>query len=576
MRLLAALVIVLSLARIALTYRVFNQTVDEPVHVAAGMQWLASGEYSLDAQHPPLPRVLFALGPYLAGATVPAGADVVAQGNAVLEQHLTLARLPNLLFFLLAIVVVGLWTWQLAGPGAAIIGMAIFASLPPILGHAGLATTDMAAAATIAAALFAWRVFLDRPTWKHAALLGAAIGIGLIAKFSFVVFFPVGAVVMMRWPRIKMLLVVLPLSFLLLWSAYRFDIGTLAAARLRAFPPDSPMHIAAKYAQAPGYDWVRPDVIERYRRFGEKVPQHFVDFVDWAKAAGYPSPLAGRNGDTMAGTPPVGPGPRFEALRAAGNWIAVHVPLPAPMFFAGAQAVAEHSRAGHPAVLLGHYTDRGWWSYFPLVLFYKTPLPFLLLALVGTVLMLRRGHREALAPWAMLLPAMTSSINIGVRHILPIYPLLAIAAAFAVSELWQQHRRARVPIAALLAWLFIGTALAHPDYLAWFNETAGRHPERVALDSNLDWGQDLLRLRDAVRKERITHLYISYFGTADWRRLGIPGEDLPRGVRVRGWVAISEMQLAFGGPTNRGEDYEWLRPLPYRRIGTSIRLYFIP
>src|SRR5205823_5709372 len=160
------------------------------------------------------------------------------------------------------------------------------------------------------------------------------------------------------------------------------------------------------------------------------------------------------------------------------------------------------------------------------------------------VAIIRTRNAEAIAvalmPMAMLLPAMTSGINIGIRHVLPIYPLLAISAAYAVVALW---KRSRTAIIVLLAWYFIATALAHPDYMSYFNEAAGRHPERIAADSNLDWGQDLLRLAKIVRREHIDHLYLAYFGTADWRRIVPAAEELPQFTRVHGWVAISENQM---------------------------------
>jgi hypothetical protein len=167
----------------------------------------------------------------------------------------------------------------------------------------------------------------------------------------------------------------------------------------------------------------------------------------------------------------------------------------------------------------------------------------------------------------MLLPALTSRINIGIRHVLPLYPVLAIIAAYAAVTLWKKSRAATV---VLLGWFFVAGIVAHPDYLPYFNELA-RHPEEIATDSNLDWGQDLLRLEQVVRRERIPHLYLSYFGSADWRRHGIPAEDLPRDRRVRGWVAVSEMQLKFGGGFPWLEEHE-----PVMRVGKSIRLYRIP
>jgi 4-amino-4-deoxy-L-arabinose transferase-like glycosyltransferase len=595
--------IALPLLRIASTYRVFSQTADEPFHIAAGFQWLTSYDYDLDPEHPPLARAAFALDSVLNGATMEGG-DAVSVGNALLQRNdryrrnLFGARAGNLPFFILGLSIVGLWTRSLFGDSAALIAMALFGALPPILGHAGLATTDMAAAATTAAALFLFARWLDVPSWFNTLLFAISCGIGLLSKFSFVVFFFAAAAVLLvahlashrdrpAAPRLRILQTIagVAISLVMVWAGYKFSTGLLNDVRLKTFAPTLPPHAAAEYATKPGYDWVRLDLLERYYHYSENAAKQRgrgVDFVDWAKAAGYPSPLAGRSGDSMAGVPlPPRPSPAdrlLEPMRSAWQRIAVHHRIPAPLFFAGLELVKRHSYAGHAGFLFGEFRDHGWWYYFPVILFFKTPLALLILAIIGIVQIVRTGSAEAiavaLAPIAMLLPATTSGINIGVRHILPVYPLLTISAAFGVMVLWRWSRAA---VIVLLVWYFLATAIAHPDYMSYFNEAAGRHPERIAVDSNLDWGQDLLRLADVVKREHINHLDLAYFGTADWRRIVPAAEELPQFTPVHGWVAISENELTFGWPTNRRDAFAWLRAYePVMRIGKSIRLYRIP
>jgi len=201
-----------------------------------------------------------------------------------------------------------------------------------------------------------------------------------------------------------------------------------------------------------------------------------------------------------------------------------------------------------------------------------------ILSLAGIALMIWRGSGAvrgvALAPLLMLVPAMTAGINIGLRHILPLYPLLAICAAYAAATWWRPNAL-RWVVAILLGWYFVATAIAHPDYLAYFNELAGAHPEEIATDSNLDWGQDIQRLDDFVRREKIEHLHVAVFG--NWQRFSMPAELLVRGTPATGWIAVSEVELKLGGRNDRGEGYEWLNAYkPVRRIGKSIRVYYIP
>ncbi|HEX6096427.1 MAG TPA: hypothetical protein VF432_08905 [Thermoanaerobaculia bacterium] len=621
-RWLLLLLAVLAVARLVSTYRVFSQTVDEPTHVVCGFEWLTTPGYSLDPEHPPLARILFGLGAAAEGARwrpelprVDRGTDLLFRGEAY-QRNLFVARLGNLPFFLLGLFAVWGWTRRLFGTEVALVAVALYSALPPILAHAGLATTDMAAAATVVFALYAFDVWLSgapassRPLrrlpagripresgrleggvaagWKPALRLGLAIGLGLLSKFSFLLYFPAGALALLVarigapaagrpvHRRLAGELLLIPLlAALLVWSGYKFSLGTLHAARLANLPPESLGYRAAKLASYPGYEWIRPDLLIRYYDYAHEAARrgvHGVDIVDWAKAAGYPSPQAGRAGDTLKNAPPLPPVPWVdrarEPFRRAWHRVVMRVPLPAPAFIAGAEYVAQHSSAGHPAFLLGRHRDQGWWYYFPIVLFFKTPLAFLALALAGTIAL--RRHPIAYVPLLMLLPALTSRINIGVRHVLPLYPVLAILAAYAAVALWRRSRPATV---VLLGWFFVATAIAHPDYLPYFNELA-RRPEEIAVDSNFDWGQDLLRLEQLTRRERLQPLYLSYFGSADWRRLGIPAEDLPAHP-VRGWVAVSEMQFRFGTPEQRGA-FAWLeKRQPVRRVGKSIRLYRI-
>ncbi|HVE70819.1 MAG TPA: glycosyltransferase family 39 protein [Thermoanaerobaculia bacterium] len=488
-------------------------------------------------------------------------------------RNLALARAGNLPFFLLGLLVVFAWTRRVAGETAALIAAALFAALPPILAHAGLATTDMAAAATTIAALYALALWLDAPSWRRAAILGVAIAAGMLSKFSFLLLFPLGAAILaafqfrrIRWRHAA---AVVPIVLVLVAGAYRFERGSLVDARAATSVIGTAEHRAATYAQAPGYEWIRPDILIAYYDYANAAARQGVtgiDFVDWAKVVGYPSPQAGRSGrDSMIGAPKPAPKPWSEPFRAAWHRLVMRPKFPGIAFITGADFVRQHSAMGHgEAWLFGENRPGGYWYYFPVILFFKTPLPFLVFAGAGFVFLIRkRALALALIPLAMLAVSMTSRINIGVRHVLPIYPFLTIAAGCGAFLLWH---RSRALVLVLGAWLAVATSLAHPDYLAWFNEAAGRHPERIAVDSNLDWGQDLLRL------PRNEPLYLSYFGSADWRRHLPHAQPVPAQC-TPGLHAVSEMMYL----RERDDELRWLaRYEPERRVGASIRLYRIP
>ncbi|HYI09607.1 MAG TPA: glycosyltransferase family 39 protein [Thermoanaerobaculia bacterium] len=527
---LLAILTLVAIARIAATYPVFSLTADEPYHIAAGLEWLTQDSYRVDPEHPPLARIGFALDAWLAGtrldpalAPVQQGAPIVYR-DAHVVRNVTAARVANLPWFLLAMAIVFLWTRWVAGTGTALLAVALFGALPPTLAHAGLATTDMAATATVAAALYAFSRWLDEPRWSRAAVLSLALTVGMASKFSFIAYFGVGALV-------------------LLGSHLRSSPGGDLGSDLRS----------------------SVDLGSDLRSSRSRRGQSFAFFAKTEKRSSDPITMKERRCD------PIQLG---VAATATVLMVIALYKFNVTGYFSGLQYLADHSGGDHRAFLFGEIRQGGWWYYFPVILFFKTPIAFLLLAGTGMVILARLGRWDlALIPVAMLGMAMTSRINIGVRHLLPIYPLLAMAAAVAVVWGWKGSRTGQVLSVTLAGWLFVATALAHPDYLSYFNEMAGRHPERIASDSNLDWGQDLYRLAGVVERERLAPIHLAYFGWAD-PGVHIPhARPLPLGQCVTGWVVLSEMKKIAEEP----QAYAWLDAhQPVRRIGASLRLYSIP
>ncbi|HEV7570831.1 MAG TPA: hypothetical protein VGQ21_04975, partial [Thermoanaerobaculia bacterium] len=118
------------------------------------------------------------------------------------------------------------------------------------------------------------------------------------------------------------------------------------------------------------------------------------------------------------------------------------------------------------------------------------------------------------------------------------------------------------------------SAFAHPDYFPYFNAFAGRDPSRLLIDSNVDWGQDVLRLRGVIRREHIPSIALSLMGPADYAALGFPPFRYPSPwVPSKGWIAVSDHSYRMTNAQQGG--WQWL-PENYRRVGKSIRLYYLP
>ena len=237
----------------------------------------------------------------------------------------------------------------------------------------------------------------------------------------------------------------------------------------------------------------------------------------------------------------------------------------------------EVNRYGFPGYALGRVGTEGWWWYFPLALALKTTLATLIVVAAGALLARKeRGYLEPLAASAAILVfSMPTNVNIGIRYILPIYvPLSLCAAAAVIAAMRHRHQFVRTGLAVVLAWHLITSFVAHPDYMAYFNEIAGRSPSRYLIDSNLDWGQDILRLRDELRRRKIDHVGLALFSAEDLDAIGFPRHhDVDASTPTQGWIAVSEgvyrTSRAYG-------EWKWLVGRKYDRVGKSIRLYYIP
>jgi len=290
----------------------------------------------------------------------------------------------------------------------------------------------------------------------------------------------------------------------------------------------------------------------------------------------------------------------------------LETPFPAGKAVVGVAALAGQNRAGQVSFFLGEWRRHGWWYFFPVIFAVKTPLAFLLLAGIGAVFLMRSFMQDSdwrktapiLFAFVILALSMPSHINIGLRHVLAIYPLLSIAAGHAASELWDAIRwpvLSRSVVAVACLSVVTSSVLAHPDYLAYFNFLASGRPERIEVDSDLDWGQDLARLSKWLKARGVHEVAISYWGTADLTHADLPTyHELAPYKRVSGWVAISARNRVIPSPFtvipappgvapfytvpgnfNRIKPghgpFAWLMAYqPVERIGKSIFVYNIP
>lgn len=523
-----------------------TQTWDEAIHIAAGYSYLKTGDFRINQEHPPLFKLLSAVPLLSLDITLPSDARVQAAqdwarygdlflywNSATASTILYRARMASVVATLALGLGLALWTRRRFGRGAALAALALYALDPNLIAHGRYVTSDIWAAAGLLAAVAAWAHWLETKRRRDLALAGVAIGFALATKFS-MAFLPLPLAILYwfrRWQEGRGRL-----------SLRHFVVSAAAAGAIAAGV------VALSYGPA------------SVRCFSGPKLQQVVDRSTWV-------------GESMA-------------------QVGTRLGLPAHPYLVGLAEVAKHNRAGHQTYLMGELSKTGWWYYFPVVFAVKTPagtLALLAVVLAAGVAALarRRGWKPQSVPfeWAVLTAppliyfglSMMSHINLGVRHLLPVYPFLfaGLAAAAAKAD-WR-----RLALAGAIVTVAVESVAIYPHYLAFFNAPSGgpANGPKILVDSNIDWGQDVKHLRRYMDRHGIGRLCIAYFGRTDLFTYGItdfveaPATWEKAKRESADCVAAISVTLLYGGYSFE-ESYQWLRERePMAKVGRSIYLY---
>jgi len=519
-----------------------SATWDEPQHVTAGYAALTRRDFRIDTEHPPLVRMWAAL-----PLAVSSGIRFDEAGNYwqngpqwffchqfmyrdnSADWMLYRARFMIVLLGVLLGVLLFCWARELFGFWPAMATLALYCFEPNLLAHARLVTTDFGFVCFAFGAVY----FLWRLTRRFS--IGNVVGLTVF----FVLAQTTKFTAILLWPIFLALLILLAIL------TRRF-LATLGVAALL---------VVATYAGI----WTVYGF--RYRATAATAERFAFEFEKDARI--------------QSAAP---------ALSKATRWITEHRVLPqayAEGFLLG-QAKAK-VRAGY---LCGEYSTAGWWYYFPIAFLIKTPLVVIALFFGGLAVCVRRWRYDrlfAMVPIAVFLGvAMMAHINIGLRHILTIYPFALLLAGAALGR-WRWARRIAPFVAA------VELALIYPHCLAAFNIIVGgpAHGDEYLVDSNLDWGQDLKGLKRWMDRRGVSEINLSYFGTADPAYYGIHCTYLTGGPfyadsqvsapQLPGYVAVSLTNLRgvyFNEETRRYYE-RLLDRKPVARIGHSIHVYWI-
>lgn len=491
--------------------RTQSLTYDEPGHIIAGLEAWQHGRFEMWTDHPPLGRFWLMLP--LARAHVEITQQPLARGYRVTAMQPGpewLAWHTRPMNTLLG-VALGLVLWfaarRMFSEGAANVALALFVFTPSLIANFSVTTTDGIGALFVfltACQVVLWR---RNPNPKQTALLGLVLGGLLLAKL---------------YTPPEMLLA------LLLMLVLRSDGGLNSWHSLNWKPMLAALGIAL--------------------------------LTFWGGYLFHVSHLTVGNGQVVASFPN-----RETKVWATKSSTHLNLLLPAGEYIEGFREVALSNRRGRPAWFLGQvYPKGGPALYYPVAIALKWPTVLLLLLFASLVLGVRQTCR---APRDLLITllfgivflafALQSHFAIGERHILPLYPFALLIA----GGIWEHARRYRWAMGLVVVALCLnaGDALRYaPDDLAYFNVFV--NPEnswRLLTDSNLDWGQGLIALRDYQQQHPSESLQFAYFGSVDPALYGVRTTSLPPNSPVTGAVAVGASCLS-GQVLDDVESYRWL------------------
>jgi hypothetical protein len=573
----------------ALAWRGFvheSPTVDEPLHAVAAYRATFERDFRMNTEDPPLWKYWMMI-PHrrgeLSGAADASEFDPASGGFFISTRQLFQspgidgdAFIHSSRFMMLVIgVLLGAaimrWSHQLAGGVAAIIAGVLYCFEPGFLGHAPLLKNDVFISLFfVCIAWTTWRVGKNGNAWNIAAIVVLS-GFAATVKFSGLLAAP--AVLAMlacralarepwqlsgiklqtraaRFAGAALIWITCGLfAWAAIWASYGFRFTASTDSRF-------PLNFDAEYRQiainrqiARSADAPMPGLPEEIVRFSH---QHRLAPESWL----------------------------FGILHTYGSSLV------------------------RQSFLLGENSATGWWYYFPLAFLFKTPLATLAVTLLaaGLLVAMRRHASQSADRWSILcvgIPmliygwsALSTNLNLGVRHLLPMYALLFVSIGAVISRVWRIVPRPafRLLIGAGVAALAVESLVAFPNHISFFNVIA--RPNRLGLlsDSNFDWGQDLKRVAEWQKKNPNEKLYLGYWGPADptfyeIRYTNIPGGfamgragEMPDNLQEPGVLMISATLLqGVNFPPQTRDFYAALRDRrPDQLIGDTIYLYKWP
>lgn len=566
--------IVLTVHGAILTWEAYGDspTYDEVAHLPAGVRYWERGQFDLFRVNPPLARFAAALpvwlcqpqtsyksvnaAPYNRSEFIVAR-DFVALNGANSLSLYRLGRLACIPFSFLGAWVCFQWARRLYGYRAGLLALTLWCFDPLVLGHGHLISCDVAGAAMAVSAGYTFWLWLREPDWPKALFAGLCLGLAQLAKTTNLLLLGI-------WPCLWLLWRMMPSSYpRLRWATDGFLLATV--------------FLTALVVLNAGYG-------------GERSLTRLGDYYFVSK--------------TLCGSDTSSSHRAVHWNRFRGTWME-HIPVPLPANYLCGIDMQKKELEEQIVVsqLRGVVRRGGWWYYYLYALLVKEPLGTLALFALAAVVpwFFPRSPDAGRNEWMLLLPLLGFLIALGTqtgftchaRYALPVLPFAFILVGRLLPAAAVSRPVAAIVLACVLATVVSSLRIC-PHSLSYFNEAAGGPENGPAhlLDSNIDWGQDLLYLRRWFdRHPEARPLGLAYHGTFDSKLIVPECESVPGGPQKGtadaseagprpGWYAVS-VQLVFGGSEDHDPDYADRHYLYFRhftpvaRAGYSIWIYHL-
>lgn len=492
-----AVLLVILVTQMVMTIRQESITWDEDDHIYSGYMSLKTGDFGLNPEHPPLVKMLAALPLLSMDLKVPPlqgrefkheaflnGKEFVFGNDA--DKLLFRARMAASLLTVLLGLLVFCAAREMFGLAAGFFALALFVFDPNFLAHGAFVTTDVGLSCFLFAAVYAFYRYVKRPSWGRLLLVGIATGLAFATKHTGFLAAPsLVALALVEWWRTRKgadgarlsfgralgaLVVTAVISLTILWGFYGFRYASRPVG-LELNPP------AAEYMQGLS----RPNELKLLQTIS-------------------------------------------------------HYKLLPESYIYGLADVRMISDF-YSSYLLGKPYPHGVWFYFPVAMVIKSTVPFLVLLLLSAWA-IARGKLPSREVWFLVAPpviylavAMSAHMNIGMRHVLPMYAFLTVLEAGAAMALGRKSRTWMAVALVLLAMQVITSVRAYPDYIPYANELWGgpRETWHLLSDSNADWAQQLKATSQYLQKRGVKDCWFVYFGEGviPYQYYGIPCKALP-------------------------------------------------